>query len=84
MINHQAVGEKHKSTVSVNTVGLSKLAQNWDRLESNSIAFPRFGCENGGLNWDDVRPLMEKYLGNLPMQIYMLIIILTLSQNTGV
>ena len=51
-------------------LGLSKLAQNWDRLESNSIAFPRLGCGNGGLNWDDVRPLMEKYLGNLPMQIY--------------
>lgn len=49
---------------------MSKLAQNWDRLESNSIAFPRLGCGNGGLNWDDVRPLMEKYLGNLPMQIY--------------
>jgi len=49
---------------------LSKLAQNWDRLESNSIAFPRLGCGNGGLNWDDVRLLMEKYLGNLPMQIY--------------
>lgn len=36
-----------------------------------SIAFPPLGCGNGGLDWEDqVRPLMEKYLDNLPIDIF--------------
>ena len=35
-----------------------------------SAAFPCLGCGNGGLNWQDVKPLMEKYLGVLPIDIY--------------
>lgn len=50
--------------------GLKKFAENWDKLGSDSIAFPRLGCGNGGLDWNDVQPLMEKYLKNIPMQIY--------------
>lgn len=50
--------------------GLKKLVENWDELGADSIAFPRLGCGNGGLDWDDVRPLMEKYLKNVPLQIY--------------
>ncbi len=49
--------------------GLIKFTANWDRLGANSISFPRLGCGNGGLNWDDVRPLMEKYLNPLPLQV---------------
>lgn len=50
--------------------GLMKFSQNWDKMNANSVAFPRLGCGNGGLNWSDVKPLMEKYLNNLPMQVY--------------
>lgn len=50
--------------------GLIKFRDNWDRLGADSIAFPRLGCGNGNLNWDDVRPLMEKYLRGIPLQIY--------------
>lgn len=39
----------------------------WTEAMSN-IAFPKLGCSNGGLNWDDVRPLMEKYLEPLPIK----------------
>ena len=49
--------------------GLEKFVKNWDRLGANSIAFPRLGCGNGGLDWEEVRPLMEKYLNPLPLQI---------------
>lgn len=49
--------------------GLMKFVENWDKLGANSIAFPRLGCGNGGLDWGDVRPLMEKYLNPLPLQI---------------
>lgn len=53
--------------------GLKKLVENWDKLGADSIAFPRLGCGNGGLDWNDVRPLMEKYLKNVPLQIYIYI-----------
>ncbi len=49
--------------------GLRKLAENYERLRIESVAFPKLGCGNGGLEWDDVKPLMEKYLGSLPICI---------------
>lgn len=49
--------------------GLIKFVENWDKLGADSIAFPRLGCGNGGLDWNVVKPLMEKYLNKLPMQI---------------
>lgn len=34
-----------------------------------SIAIPKLGCANGGLNWDDVHPLMLRYLEPLPLEV---------------
>jgi O-acetyl-ADP-ribose deacetylase (regulator of RNase III) len=36
-----------------------------------SIAFPKLGCGLGGLKWiqDDIKGLMEKYLGELPIRV---------------
>lgn len=50
--------------------GLKKFAQNYDKLGIESIAFPKLGCGNGGLDWEDVKPIMEKHLKNLPIHIY--------------
>lgn len=50
--------------------GLVRFVENWDKLGCNTIAFPRLGCGNGGLKWEDVKPIMEKFLENLPMQIF--------------
>ena len=50
--------------------GLKKFADNWDKLGADSVAFPRLGCGNGGLDWKDVQPLMEQYLKNIPLEIY--------------
>lgn len=44
----------------------------WTRAMS-SIAWPKLGCSNGGLNWEDeVKPLMIKYLEpiNIKCEIY--------------
>lgn len=35
-----------------------------------SIALPRLGCGVGALNWDDVKPLIEKQLGDLGVPVY--------------
>lgn len=50
--------------------GLYKFVSTYADKSITSIAFPRLGCGNGELNWDEVRPLMEKYLKPLPIDVY--------------
>jgi len=50
--------------------GLIKFVNIYAESGITSIAFPKIGCGNGELNWDDVRPLMEKHLKDLPIDIY--------------
>ncbi|EHR03769.1 macro domain-containing protein [Bradyrhizobium sp. WSM471] len=50
--------------------GLRKFVENYKALGIGEVSFPRLGCGNGGLDWDDVRPLMERYLSPLPIQVY--------------
>lgn len=51
--------------------GLQKFVEHYARLGIKSIAFPMLGCGNGGLSWEDeVKPLMEKYLNPLSINIF--------------
>jgi O-acetyl-ADP-ribose deacetylase (regulator of RNase III) len=51
--------------------GLKTFVQQYEQLGIGSIAFPQLGCGNGELDWESqVRPLMERYLGSLPIDIY--------------
>ena len=50
--------------------GLSKFVANYEARGIREISFPRLGCGNGGLEWEQVRPVMEKYLAPLPIPIY--------------
>jgi O-acetyl-ADP-ribose deacetylase (regulator of RNase III) len=50
--------------------GLAKFVQCYTERNITSVAFPRLGCGNGELDWEVVRPLMEKYLKNLPIDVY--------------
>lgn len=50
--------------------GLIKFANTYAEKNITSIAFPRLGCGNGELNWEDVKPMMEKYLKSLPIDVY--------------
>ena len=61
---------RNPSELSYIEDGLKKFAANYDRFGITSIAFPRLGCGNGALDWNDVRPLMEKYLKPLPIRVY--------------
>lgn len=45
--------------------GLKYFAMNYKKAEIKSIAFPKLGTSNGGLKWEEVKPLMERYLGDL-------------------
>ncbi len=50
--------------------GLIKFTQTYVEKNISSIAFPKLGCGNGELEWDQVKALMEKYLKPLPIDIY--------------
>lgn len=50
--------------------GLQKFVQTYAEKGITSIAFPRLGCGNGELDWSAVKPLMEKYLKKLPINVY--------------
>lgn len=48
--------------------GLANLIEVVSDLEIRSIALPALGCGNGGLDWADVLPLIERALGDLPIR----------------
>lgn len=49
--------------------GLKDLVKVIDEYEIKSIAIPPLGCGNGGLQWEKVRLLLEKYLNDLKIDI---------------
>ncbi len=51
--------------------GLKSFAAKYHAYGVTSISFPLLGCGNGELDWEtQVHPLMEQYLTNLPIDIY--------------
>lgn len=62
-----------KSQYSYIEDGLKDLAKVIEEYNIKSIAIPPLGCGNGGLKWEKVKPMMDKYLGqlsNVTIQIY--------------
>lgn len=49
--------------------GLAALADDCKLYNVTSLAIPKLGCGLGGLNWDDVKPLIEKYFGNASIEV---------------
>ena len=47
------------------TAGLVTLVERWGQDPDRSWAFPALGCGLGGLAWDEVRPIMERWLGQM-------------------
>ncbi len=51
--------------------GLKEFLGTYTEQEITSIAFPMLGCGSGQLDWEtEVKPLMEQYLTELPIDIY--------------
>lgn len=50
--------------------GLKYLKKNYKEMGIKSIAFPKLGSDKGGLNWDDVKIIMEKYLKDFDIPVY--------------
>src|SRR5438270_13512920 len=57
---------KGKSKLGDIQAGLKALNEEVRRLGIRSIAIPPLGCGNGGLEWSEVRPLIEAAFADLP------------------
>jgi O-acetyl-ADP-ribose deacetylase (regulator of RNase III) len=60
---------RYRSRIKYIEEGLKDFISRYKEWKITSVAFPQLGCGNGGLKWSEVKPLMEKYLGNLDIDI---------------
>ncbi len=56
---------RQPSTLADIQAGLADLVRVVGELDIKSIAVPPLGCGNGGLNWEQVRPLIESAFGDI-------------------
>lgn len=64
---------RNPSKIAYIEEGLKKFSMSYSQKGITSVAFPMLGTSQGGLNWNDVRPLMYHYLEplkNLDVEIY--------------
>ncbi|WP_080055053.1 type II toxin-antitoxin system antitoxin DNA ADP-ribosyl glycohydrolase DarG [Spirosoma aerolatum] len=61
---------KQRSSYAYIEAGLQELVRVIEQETIQSIAIPPLGCGNGGLKWEKVRPMMEQYLGSLPIEVF--------------
>lgn len=64
---------KANSKIEYLEKGLEYFIANYKRAGITSVAFPKLGAQNGKLSWDDVGPLMAKYLSSLEIDVYIYI-----------
>ena len=50
--------------------GLQKFVATYEQQGITEISFPRLGCGNGNLDWADVQPMMEHYLSDLSITVF--------------
>ncbi len=49
--------------------GLEKIQESYGVWKINSIAMPRIGCGLGGLDWKDVRKVVERVFGSSDLSV---------------
>lgn len=60
---------KDRSDLDFIRLGLYDFVKSYNRRGIESVSFPQLGCGRGGLDWTDVKTMMEKYL-DLPIDVY--------------
>lgn len=61
---------RDKSEMQYIEDGLKTFVKGYEKRGITSVAFPPLGCGLGGLDWAQVSDLMVKYLGDLPIDVY--------------
>ncbi|MCD6512809.1 MAG: macro domain-containing protein [Thermoplasmata archaeon] len=60
---------RNKSRIEYIEAGLRYFVEHYKEWGIKSVAFPQLGCGEGGLEWNTVKKIMEKYLSNLDIEI---------------
>jgi O-acetyl-ADP-ribose deacetylase (regulator of RNase III) len=60
---------KHKSKYEYIETGLAALVQVIQEHGIRSIAIPPLGCGNGGLDWEVVKPMIERHLSTVDTEV---------------
>ncbi|MDE2776921.1 MAG: macro domain-containing protein [Chloroflexota bacterium] len=58
-----------RSRIAYIEAGLEEFSNTYAAKGIRSISFPMLGCQHGGLQWEDVRPVMEQHLNKLSPDI---------------
>ena len=56
---------KHNSSlplITLSAMGLKSIIEKNEKLQKGIVLLPRPGCSNGGLNWSDVKKVIESIL----------------------
>lgn len=61
---------KYPSRIEWIEAGLKDFIQTYKQHNITSVAFPKLGTLNGGLDWMKVKPLMEYYLSQVEADVY--------------
>ncbi len=61
---------RNRSQLADIVAGLENFARTCVDAGIYSVAFPALGCGNGELVWNEVRPVMERYLRHLPIDVF--------------
>lgn len=64
---------KANSKIEYLEKGLEYFVSSYKEAGITSIAFPKLGAQNGKLSWDEVGPLMAKYLAGTDIDVYIYI-----------
>ncbi len=62
--------------------GLQNFTETYEKYGIKSIAFPKLGANHGGLKWEEVKIVMEKYL--FPLDIEIIICLDELKEAEGI
>ena len=57
------------SSLEIIETGMKRFLEVNQEMDLQSVAFPKLGCGGGKLDWEEVEPLMKKYLEPLDLEV---------------
>lgn len=68
--DHHHGSKPGRATVANVNHCLKRLRHELEKGEIKSLAMPKLATGVGGLDWNDVKPLIQQYLGDLPIPVF--------------